>query len=173
MDWGRFDACIVRSTWDYHDKHSEFLAWTREVAAETRLWNPPALIAWNSEKTYLRDQSEGGVPIVPTVWVDREDGADLDDVLESEGWEEAIVKPVVDLGARNLKRTRAGAGPAPLEVLLQRGSVMEQPFLRDDSKTIKQLLAEVVAGVGESIEIRRFARFALGEVTDENSGGGE
>jgi len=129
MDWGRFDACIVRSTWDYHDKHSEFLAWTREVAAETRLWNPPALIAWNSEKTYLRDQSEGGVPIVPTVWVDREDGADLDDVLESEGWEEAIVKPVVDLGARNLKRTRAGAGPAPLEVLLQRGSVMVQPFL--------------------------------------------
>lgn len=41
--------------------------------------------------------------------------------------------------------------------------LMEQPFLFDDSKTIAQLLAEVVADVGESIEIRRFARFALGE----------
>jgi elongation factor Ts len=41
--------------------------------------------------------------------------------------------------------------------------LMEQPFLRDDSKTIAQLLAETVAAVGESIEIRRFARFALGE----------
>jgi len=47
--------------------------------------------------------------------------------------------------------------------------LMEQPFLRDDSKTIQQLLGEVVAGVGESIEIRRFARFALGEATDDDS----
>ena len=45
--------------------------------------------------------------------------------------------------------------------------LMEQPFLKDDSKTIQQLLAELVAEVGESIEIRRFSRFALGEVTDD------
>jgi elongation factor Ts len=49
--------------------------------------------------------------------------------------------------------------------------LMEQPFLRDDSKTIKELLHEAVVGLGEAIEIRRFARFALGEVTDENSSG--
>ena len=49
--------------------------------------------------------------------------------------------------------------------------LMEQPFLRDDSKTIQQLLGEVVAGVGESIEIRRFARFALGENTDDSNNG--
>lgn len=41
--------------------------------------------------------------------------------------------------------------------------LLEQPFLKDDAKTIKQLLSEVVAELGESIEIRRFARFALGE----------
>lgn len=45
--------------------------------------------------------------------------------------------------------------------------LLEQPFLKDDDKTIQQLLSEVVAELGESIEIRRFARFALGEVTDE------
>lgn len=39
----------------------------------------------------------------------------------------------------------------------------EQIFIKDDSKTIGQLLSETVAGVGESIQIRRFARFALGE----------
>ena len=48
--------------------------------------------------------------------------------------------------------------------------LLEQPFLKDDSKTIQQLLSEVVAELGESIEIRRFARFALGEVTDDNDG---
>lgn len=41
--------------------------------------------------------------------------------------------------------------------------LLEQPFIKDDSKTISQLLEETVAQVGESIEIRRFARFALGE----------
>lgn len=41
--------------------------------------------------------------------------------------------------------------------------LMEQPFMKDDSKTIAQLLQEVVAEVGESIQINRFARFALGE----------
>ncbi|MDX2074963.1 MAG: translation elongation factor Ts [bacterium] len=41
--------------------------------------------------------------------------------------------------------------------------LMEQSSLKDDSKTIEQLLQSVVAELGESIQIRRFARFALGE----------
>ncbi len=44
--------------------------------------------------------------------------------------------------------------------------LMEQPWLKDDNKTIAQLLSEVVAEVGESIEIRRFARFEVGENVD-------
>lgn len=47
--------------------------------------------------------------------------------------------------------------------------LMEQPFIKDDSKTIAELLQETVASVGESIEIRRFARFALGETVEEDS----
>lgn len=47
--------------------------------------------------------------------------------------------------------------------------LFEQPFLKDDSKTIQQLLGETVAAVGESIEIRRFARFALGESGEAES----
>ena len=45
--------------------------------------------------------------------------------------------------------------------------LFEQPFLKDDSKTIQQLLSETVAAVGESIEVRRFSRFALGEAAGE------
>ncbi len=47
--------------------------------------------------------------------------------------------------------------------------LLEQPFLKDDSKTIQQLLSETVAELGESIEIRRFSRMALGETTDDAS----
>jgi elongation factor Ts len=48
--------------------------------------------------------------------------------------------------------------------------LMEQKFLKDDTKTIAQLLSEVVADLGESIEIRRFARFALGEGVEAPQG---
>lgn len=41
--------------------------------------------------------------------------------------------------------------------------LMEQVFIKDDNKTIEELLKEAVAELGESIVISRFARFALGE----------
>lgn len=45
--------------------------------------------------------------------------------------------------------------------------LLEQPFIKDDSKTVGDLLQSLVAELGESIEIRRFARFALGESADD------
>ena len=47
--------------------------------------------------------------------------------------------------------------------------LMEQLFIKDDGKTISQLLAETVAELGESIQIRRFSRFELGGEDDDES----
>ena len=41
--------------------------------------------------------------------------------------------------------------------------LLEQAFVKDDKKTIEQLVKEVVAKVGENVQIRRFARYELGE----------
>ncbi|MFH1046394.1 MAG: translation elongation factor Ts [Candidatus Omnitrophota bacterium] len=41
--------------------------------------------------------------------------------------------------------------------------LLEQTFIKDQSKTIKDCVTEVVAKVGENIVIRRFTRFQLGE----------
>jgi elongation factor Ts len=41
--------------------------------------------------------------------------------------------------------------------------LMEQPFVKDDSKKISAMLSEAVADLGESIQISRFARFKIGE----------
>ncbi|HET8955556.1 MAG TPA: hypothetical protein VFN18_07850 [Solirubrobacterales bacterium] len=130
-DWDGYDLCLVRSTWDYHDKHGEFLGWTRTVAAATALRNPAATVAWNSEKTYLRELEQAGVPVVPTVWVEPGEAIDAEALLAERGWAEAVVKPVVDLGAKNLHRVRAGAGEAgrALAAVLARGAAMVQPFL--------------------------------------------
>ncbi len=41
--------------------------------------------------------------------------------------------------------------------------LLEQPFVKDDSKTIQELLDEVGAKVGEKVAVRRFVRYKLGE----------
>ena len=41
--------------------------------------------------------------------------------------------------------------------------LLDQPFVKDDSKTIDQLLQALIAKIGENIKIRRFVRFELGE----------
>ena len=41
--------------------------------------------------------------------------------------------------------------------------LLQQPFIRDNSKTIQDIVTEVAAKVGENVRIKRFARFALGE----------
>ena len=44
--------------------------------------------------------------------------------------------------------------------------LMEQPFIKDDKKTIEDLRKEVVASIKENIIVRRFVRFELGEQGD-------
>jgi glutathione synthase/RimK-type ligase-like ATP-grasp enzyme len=129
VDWSGTDLCLVRSTWDYHDKYDEFLDWSRQVEAATALHNPAALIAWNSDKRYLRQLTEAGVPTVPTLWVERGSDLDLEGELAERGWEEAVVKPVVDLGAKNLHRVRAEEAQDALAKVLERQEAMVQPFL--------------------------------------------
>lgn len=44
--------------------------------------------------------------------------------------------------------------------------LMDQPFVKDDSMTIEQLVTESIRTTGENIKIRRFARYELGESLD-------
>jgi elongation factor Ts len=46
--------------------------------------------------------------------------------------------------------------------LAKERALLEQPYIRDDKRTIKQLVHELSAKTGENIVIRRFARFQTG-----------
>ncbi|MEW9547807.1 RimK family alpha-L-glutamate ligase [Nonomuraea sp. NPDC050783] len=115
-DWSAYDAVVVRSVWDYVPRRAEFLAWARRVESVTRLLNPFAVIAANTDKTYLRD-----LPSVPTHWSSR----GLPD------WAEYVVKPAVSAGARDTTRTRDRAEAAALAAALEAGgrTPMIQPYL--------------------------------------------
>lgn len=50
-----------------------------------------------------------------------------------------------------------------LEKFYAESTLLEQPFVKNPDQTVSQLITEVSSKTGEKIEVRRFARFALGD----------
>ncbi|HMN11031.1 MAG TPA: translation elongation factor Ts [Bellilinea sp.] len=71
---------------------------------------------------------------------------------KEEGKKEAIIPKIVEGAVAKFKD----------EFVLLR-----QKYIRDESKTIQDLLNEVLVSTGESVIIRRFVRWQLGETTNE------
>ncbi|XVE54236.1 hypothetical protein DITRI_Ditri03aG0064200 [Diplodiscus trichospermus] len=46
-------------------------------------------------------------------------------------------------------------------------ALLEQPFIKDDSVLVKDLVKQTVAALGENIKVRRFVRFTLGETSGD------
>ncbi|GAB2224667.1 hypothetical protein Drorol1_Dr00005433 [Drosera rotundifolia] len=46
-------------------------------------------------------------------------------------------------------------------------ALLEQPFIKDDSLLVKDLVKQTVAALGENIRVRRFVRFTLGEELED------
>lgn len=65
-----------------------------------------------------------------------------------EGRPEAVVERIVE---------------GRLEKFKDEVALLRQPYIRDESITIEQLLMQNIAAIGENIVIRRFARWELGE----------
>jgi O-ureido-D-serine cyclo-ligase len=145
VDWAGYDAAVLRSTWDYMDRLGEFLDWTERCAAVTRLFNPPGLVRWNTDKHYLLDLARAAVPVAPTRVVDPGDapadalarflagGPQSLSAGEPTVFEEFVIKPAVGVGSRDAGRYRVadtGDALAHLTRLLDAGrSVLLQPYL--------------------------------------------
>jgi hypothetical protein len=92
IDWRTFDAVLLRSTWDYHRVVPRFLTWLDHLThAVAHILNPPAIVCWNTDKVYLRQLAEAGVPVIPTHWGTSE--TDLATIMTKKGWDSVIVKP--------------------------------------------------------------------------------
>ena len=146
VDWSAFDLALLRSTWNYVERIDEFRAWARRCATQTRLFNPPALLEWNTDKHYLQHLYRAGVAVVPTCYV--EPGADPGRSLRqfltggpdslSVGrtcdFDEFVVKPTIGAGSRDAARYRRSDPESALahlsRLVAEEGrSAMLQPYL--------------------------------------------
>jgi glutathione synthase/RimK-type ligase-like ATP-grasp enzyme len=128
VDWAAYDLVVVRCTWDYHSQLPRFLDWAAHVASVTRLANPEPVLRWNTDKTYLRDLTGAGLPVVRTWWLEPGDTF----TLPAAG--EYVVKPAVSAGSRDTNRWVAREhdehATEHVTSLLDAGrTVMVQPYL--------------------------------------------
>lgn len=94
IDWNPYDSVVVRSCWNYTGRREEFVAWARSVPS---LHNPSDVIAWNTDKVYLREFAASGTPVIDTYW-DVQRG---DDIGEHSEW---VCKPSISAGSRDTAR---------------------------------------------------------------------
>lgn len=127
VDWSAYDLVVIRSTWDYIDRHDDFVAWVDRLP---HVANPADVVRWNTDKTYLRDLAEAGAPVAPTTWLD----PDSTVTLPTTG--EYVVKPAISCGSRDTGRydladieQRALAAGLATRLLSERRTVMVQPYL--------------------------------------------
>ena len=136
IEWPRFDLALLRSTWDYTQRVSEFLDWAHRVSERTRLLNPLAVLRWNTDKHYLAELSRAGVPVVPSAFIEPDDDAPaaLSTFLDSHPQScDFVVKPCVGAGSRDAQRhaceDREHAIAHVRRLLDARRSVLLQPYL--------------------------------------------
>ncbi|HEY3263625.1 MAG TPA: translation elongation factor Ts [Actinomycetota bacterium] len=83
------------------------------------------------------------------------------------------VRHVFEVQAKELGKPDEVTGKivaGKLESFFQDNVLLEQKYVKDDAKTIQQLLDEVGARTGEKVVIRRFVRFRLGDDGPEAAG---
>lgn len=122
--WERFDRVVVRSTWDYLFKRDAYIAWAESL--DGKVQNASALLRWNSDKRYLGDLAEAGLPVVQTRFA-----GPSDPLPELDG--EVVVKPAVSAGARDTGRFSECAHAEALALIArirdQGRTAMVQPYL--------------------------------------------
>jgi glutathione synthase/RimK-type ligase-like ATP-grasp enzyme len=133
VNWGAYDAVLVRSCWDYPEDPDRFRTMLDEIeGAGVPVANPLPVIRWNLHKRYVLALADAGIRIPPTVLRDEGADASLEAILADEGWDEAVVKPAVGARSAGVWRTSrrdAHASEDRFGALLADGDVLVQKFV--------------------------------------------
>jgi glutathione synthase/RimK-type ligase-like ATP-grasp enzyme len=104
-DLSDFDLVLPLVVWGYHHEYERWLAWLERAEAERwRVINPPGLLRWSGDKSYLAELADAGVPTVPTLAVEACCDADLEEARRRFGSEWLVIKPPVSASAAGTHR---------------------------------------------------------------------
>jgi len=134
IDWNapiaRFegvDFLLLGTAWNYQDEAQAFVAKLEALTArDITVCNPPEVVRWNLEKTYLHELEQTGAPTIATRWLDRVTRADALDAMDAFETDRLVVKRQVGAGALGQELLERNA--VPDDWLFDRPAML-QPFL--------------------------------------------
>ena len=132
-DLSQFDLVLPLVAWGYHVEYERWLGLLDRIeASSVPMINPPALLRWNSDKAYLAELAESGVPAVPTIAVEACCDADLEEARRRFASDWLVIKPPVSASAMGAHRLGPTDDPPPES----RGRPMIiQPLIEEISRT--------------------------------------
>ncbi|WP_022700819.1 ATP-grasp domain-containing protein [Oceanicaulis alexandrii] len=128
FDASVYDGFMVGTVWDYPPKLQHFLDTLDRLNEIAPVYNSPALVRWNIEKTYLKALDEAGAPSIPTLWADKADADAIAAGFDRFGGDKIVVKPLVGGGAWRQALVKKGEA-LPDADDLPLGACLIQPFL--------------------------------------------
>ena len=133
FDASRYDLILPLVAWGYHKHFDRWMTVLARLESEgARVQNPVELLRWNSDKQYLAELYEKGVPVVPTEVAETLEQPSLDTIREHFGCSELVVKPPVSASAYLTFRMRE-RDAVPEAVRGRR--MMVQPWLESITST--------------------------------------
>ena len=133
--WTAFDAVVIRSCWDYHLQSAAFQAWlSRLEESGIAVWNSTSLVRLNSNKRYLIDLAERGVPTIQTMVVPHRRAEDVERIVATEEWARFVIKPAISASGFEtyaLETPLSATSRATVARVAAAGDVLVQPFANE------------------------------------------
>ena len=100
VEWDEFEAVIIRSTWDYQQKHELFFKTLSKIdSSNAKLYNPLSVVKWNLNKRYLKDFKGKNIDIIPTLFFENFDYQGIKKAFFTFETNKIIIKPSVSANA--------------------------------------------------------------------------
>ncbi len=124
-----YDAMLPLFVWDYFEgNQAAFLEQIEKASKQTKVFNPPDVLKWNSEKSYLAELEARGAPVIKTVYLDSVTETGIADAFETLNTNKIVIKPIIGGGAWRQALYEKGA-PFPKADELPPEGAMVQAFL--------------------------------------------
>ncbi|MFD1504513.1 glutathione synthetase [Georgenia yuyongxinii] len=157
VDWSAAGLVVLRSVHDYAARRDQFLSWAESVP---KIVNHADVLRWNTDKHYLLELAERGMPMIPTVWLEPERKLSKHQVhTRFPAGGEFVVKPAVSSGSAEAGRYTAVDGNSrreainhAMDLLNQGRTVMVQRYLESVDKRGETALIYMNGLVSHAVE---------------------
>ena len=174
FDWTSTKYAIFRTTWDYFERFNEFFSWIEKTQHKTTFINSSKIINWNIDKHYLKDLSEKGINITPTLFIEKDEKITLEKLFNKTKWKEAVIKPAISGAARHTYRININNYSNYQNIfqkLVKEEAMLFQEFM--NNITLKGEISLIMIGGKYTHAVKKIAKKGDFRVQDDHGGTAE